>query len=455
MLFWIALWFGKITGMILKTWGKKGTTFPGLIALKIYPGIISSLASLYPEGVVIVTGTNGKTTTNNLLASILMAAGTKTAYNKEGANMLAGIAGTLLRNTTFAGNTVASILLLEVDEATVPSLCKQVSPRIVIVTNFFRDQLDRYGELDTTVKLVEQALPADCRLVLNADDPLVARIGAGKTNVCYYGAGELPSSKKESTETREGRFCGLCGRPLAYSLFHYGQLGIYACTNCGFSRPKPDLEATGVWQEESGLVFRLEDIYRVPLLGYYNLYNALAAFCAAECLGVTREYIRRGLSDYVPDAGRMEVFPFRDGKIILTLVKNPTGFNQVLQTLAGLSKPLVLLIVINDLAADGRDISWLWDVDFEMLANNTTGISRIICSGLRAEDMALRLKYAGIPEELVQMERSPEEAVSILENYGRDGETLFVLPTYTALFPMRGILAAGYAGKNQRMVSSL
>lgn len=204
--FWLALWTGKIVGSIIKVLGKKGTTFPGVIARKIYPDIIKFLALSFKEGTVIITGTNGKTTTNNLLASILETAGLKVAFNREGANMLAGITGALLQNTSFLGKGQGDILLLEVDEATVPGLCAQLTPRLAVVTNFFRDQLDRYGELDTTVKLVKEALPLDTELILNADDPLVAQIGIEKQQVYYYGIASLPSSKKESDETREGRY---------------------------------------------------------------------------------------------------------------------------------------------------------------------------------------------------------------------------------------------------------
>lgn len=439
--FWLALWAGKIVGIIIKILGKKGTTFPGFIARKIYPEIIKFLALSFKEGTVIITGTNGKTTTNNLLASILETAGIKVAFNREGANMLTGITGALLQNTSFSGKGKADILLLEVDEATVPGLCEQLTPRIAVITNFFRDQLDRYGELDTTIKLVKDALPPDTELILNADDPLVAQIGIGKPQVYYYGVQSLPSSKEESNETREGRYCATCGQELTYTLFHYGQLGIYQCLACGFKRPGPDIEALDIHQGEQGISFRVDEEYSIPLLGSYNLYNALAAFCAADCLGVAREDIRLGLMRFVSDAGRMERFTLQGYDLTLTLVKNPTGFNQVIQTLGEIDKPLHLLIAINDLAADGRDISWLWDVDFELLAAKKTDIHQLLCSGLRAEDMALRLKYAGFAEDKIVIEKSLTQAVERLGEYHNiDKDAVLILPTYTALFPLRDIL---------------
>ncbi len=439
--FWLALWSGKIVSLILKVLGKKGTTFPGFITRKICPEIIRFLALSFKEGTVIITGTNGKTTTNNLLASILKTAGLKVAFNREGANMLTGITGTLLQNTSFSGKGKADILLLEVDEATVPGLCEQLTPRLAVITNFFRDQLDRYGELDTTIKLVKDALPSDTKLILNADDPLVAQIGIGKTDVYYYGVRSLPSSKADSDETREGRYCATCGQELTYTLFHYGQLGIYKCLFCDFKRPEPHIEAVDVHQEEQGISFYVDEEYNIPLLGFYNLYNALGAFSAADCLNIAREDIRLGLMKFVSDAGRMEQFALQGYDLTLTLVKNPTGFNQVIQTLVEIDKPLHLLIAINDLAADGRDISWLWDVDFEILATNKADIHQLLCSGLRAEDIALRLKYAGFAEDKIVIEKSLAQAVVKLGEYQNiEKDAVFILPTYTALFPLRDIL---------------
>lgn len=448
--FWLALWTGKIVGSTMKVLGKKGTTLPGVVARKIYPDIIKFLALSFKEGTVIITGTNGKTTTNNLLASILETAGLTVAFNREGANMLAGITGALMQNTTFSGKGKGDILLLEVDEATVPALCNQLTPRLAVVTNFFRDQLDRYGELDTTVNMVKSALPSDTELVLNADDPLVAQIGIGKQEVYYYGVAALPSSKEESAETREGRYCTVCGRELSYTLFHYGQLGIYVCMFCDFKRPNPDIEAMGIVQDHHGISFWVDSEYSIPLIGSYNLYNALAAFCAADRLGIAREDIRHGLMNFVSDAGRMEQFSLLGYDVTLTLVKNPIGFNQVIQALTEVNKPLHLLIAINDLAADGRDISWLWDVEFEILAAVQADIRQMICSGLRAEDMALRLKYAGFAEDKIVIEHILPKAVERLGGYpGIDRDSVFILPTYTVLFPLRDILVANRVFNNK------
>lgn len=445
--FWPALWLGKLAMILLKLLGKKGTTFPGRLALQLDSQLIRHLGMNYSEGVIIVTGTNGKTTTANLLASILENSGKKFSFNQAGANLVTGISGALLKDSRWGGSSKAKLALLEVDEATVPKLCEQLTPNMAIITNFFRDQLDRYGELDTTIGLVRKALPEETLLILNADDPLVAQFGCGHDKVLYYGIEKTPQSKEESLETRESKFCPVCGTELSYSLFHYGQLGHYQCFSCGFKRPLPQVLAREVSGEEEQLTFRVDgpkenswSRYSVALQGYYNLYNALGALAAGRCLGIEEEAIQNGLKKFQAQPGRMELFSLPEGQVTLTLVKNPTGFNQVIHTLLGAEQPLRLMIVINDQAADGRDISWLWDVDFERLFENVERVSEVICSGLRAEDMALRLKYAGIGADKLLIEHDFSKAVRYLQKRRSNREKIFILPTYTALFPLRDVL---------------
>ncbi|WP_042331843.1 Mur ligase family protein [Desulfosporosinus orientis] len=439
--FWIALWAGKILTIGLLMAGKKGTTLPGKVASWIDPEIMGHLSMAYNDGIIMVTGTNGKTTTANLLANILRAAGKDFAFNQAGANLVTGITGALIQNTHWSGSARASLALLEVDEATVPKFCKQLSPSLAIITNFFRDQLDRYGELDTTVRMVRESLGDATVLVLNADDPLVAQFGQNHSRTIYYGVERTPESRVESQETREARFCPSCGTVLDYSLFHYGQLGIYQCTGCGFHRSEPKILAQNVTSEEGMLVFRVDKTgFSIALQGYYNLYNALAALTAARELEIPDKVIEKGLREFVPQAGRMERFYLPQGEATLTLVKNPTGFNQVIQTMIGVAKPLRIVIGINDLAADGRDISWLWDVDFERLGSCDDRIEQVICTGLRAEDMALRLKYAGVAVKKLVIEHSLAGAINGLQENRGEGEAWFILPTYTLLFPLREIL---------------
>ncbi|HBW38200.1 Mur ligase family protein [Desulfosporosinus sp. BICA1-9] len=440
--FWVALWAGKIITRGLLASGKKGTTLPGKIANWLDPQIIRHLSGAYSEGIIMVTGTNGKTTTANLLANILLEAGKSFAFNQAGANLVTGITGALIQNTRWNGSSQASLALLEVDEATVPKLCEQLSPSLAIITNFFRDQLDRYGELDTTVRLVRESLPQETVLVLNADDPLVAQFGVNQLNrPLYYGVERTPDSCSESLETREARFCPVCGTALDYTLFHYGQLGIFNCLGCGFQRPEPEILAQNVRPEEGLLQFRVGVTpFTLSLQGYYNLYNALAALTAARQLGLSDGMIEKGLRKFIPQAGRMERFYLQTGEITLTLVKNPTGFDQVIQTMISVDKPLRILIGINDLAADGRDISWLWDVNFERLGRYEERIHQVVCTGLRAEDMALRLKYAGLREEKLVIMHNLSGALDDLLTHRNESEVVFILPTYTLLFPLRDLL---------------
>lgn len=458
--FWIALWAGKLSAIILRLFGRKGTTFPGGVAHRLDRDSIKHFGTLFTEGIIIVTGTNGKTTTANLLANILRASGKEFAFNQAGANLVTGITGALLQHINWIGKAKVKLALLEVDEATVPKLCEQVSPKLAIITNFFRDQLDRYGELDTTVRLVKDVLPTETFLVLNADDPLVAQFGFERRGVIYYGVERTPESSIKTGETREARFCPLCGTALTYSLFHYGQLGLYSCPSCMFHRPQPQILARQVRTEEGKLKFRVGvSTYELSLLGYYNLYNALAAITAAIQLGIDGRDIDKGLREFVPQAGRMEKFELSEGKVTLALVKNPTGFNQVIRAVLSEDCDISLLIAINDLAADGRDISWLWDVDFEQLSMNMDSIqpkvNKVICAGLRAEDMAVRLKYAGISEDRLFIIHSLDEAVKHIQSTRNARETVYVLPTYTALFPLRQILESAVQAEgdfqNRRM----
>ncbi|AFM39806.1 UDP-N-acetylmuramyl tripeptide synthase [Desulfosporosinus acidiphilus SJ4] len=439
--FWVALWVGKLITIGLQVSGRKGTTLPGKIAQWIDPDIMKHLSASFSEGIAIVTGTNGKTTTANLLANILRVAGKSFAFNQAGANLVTGISGALLQTTSWNGSSRTKLALLEVDEATVPKFCNQVTPTLAIITNFFRDQLDRYGELDTTVRLVKESLSPETLLVLNADDPLVAQFGSNGLQSCYYGVESTPDSCRESTETREAKFCPACGRELVYSLFHYGQLGVYSCQGCGFHRPEPAVLAQNVLAEDGLLNFQVGNThFATSLQGYYNLYNALAALTAARQLGVEDSLIVKGLREFIPQAGRMERFNLKEGEVTLTLVKNPTGFNQVIQTILSVDKPVRVMIGINDLAADGRDISWLWDVDFERFGLREEQIQQVICYGLRAEDMALRLKYAGIPEEKLVLEPTVSTALNLLQRDRLGGERVFILPTYTLLFSTREVL---------------
>ncbi|MFZ5650814.1 MAG: MurT ligase domain-containing protein [Bacillota bacterium] len=459
----LALFAAKLATFLIKLMGKgRGSSLPGSVALKIYPRLIEDLKSRITLGVVMVTGTNGKTTTNNMIAKILEGSGFKVLINREGANLISGVASAFAREMDVLGRRRFDYACLEVDEAAFLSVASCVRPQYVVITNFFRDQLDRYGELDKTVSLVRGSLKEmeGTRLVLNADDPLVAQLSrsTGLQSI-FYGVAEHEGVSRLGSAAREAKFCPFCGRELTYRYYQYSQLGAYRCPGCSFVRPDPDVEGTAPRAE--GTVTSCKVRFRqgsviplsVPVYGMYNLYNALAAYSAALLLGVDPQKTAGLLLGYIPATGRMEKFSCRGKPVFLHLVKNPTGFNEGLGALVKMADiPMDVMIAINDNDADGRDISWLWDVDFEILAEHQERFSKFVCSGLRAEEMAMRLKYAGLTVSKLAVVGSFKEAV--LETLGGEAQKAYILATYTALWPVERILSE-YAERDQSQAERL
>ncbi|MHB8157962.1 MAG: MurT ligase domain-containing protein [Desulfocucumaceae bacterium] len=451
-----ALFAAKFLFVLIRLLGRgKGTSLPGKIALGIAPNLVRELACRVGKGIIIVTGTNGKTTTNNMLATILEASGYRVLINREGANLVTGIATVFARDMSIFGGRSFDYACLEVDEAAFPVVASWVMPRYVVITNFFRDQLDRYGELDKTISLVRDSLKkmTGVKLVLNADDPLVAQMGrnTGLPSV-FYGIAEHQGVTRRGSAAREAKFCPFCGQELAYRFYQYSQLGSYGCPGCGFSRPDPDVE--GVSPQSQGLSTSCQVRFRqgkviplhIPAYGLYNLYNALAAYSTALLLEIDPQRAASLLLGYRPATGRMESFDYRGKPVFLNLVKNPTGFNEGVGALVEMAaEQLDVMIAINDNDADGKDISWLWDVDFELLAGREN-IQKFVCSGQRAEEMALRLKYAGIPEAKLAIEGDYKGAVD--RTLGGSAGRTCILATYTALWPVERILS-GYAKRVQ------
>ncbi len=442
--FYCALWLGKSILLFSRLAGKPGTTLPGAVALKLYPELLARLAGGLPHGAIVVTGTNGKTTTSNLLAEVLQHAGMMLTFNRAGANLVTGITSAFLAASRWDGRNPSQLALLEVDEAAMAKVVPSVKPHTLVITNFFRDQLDRYGELDKTVALVKDTINTylpHAKLILNADDPLAAQIGANREGVLYYGVAPTDYDITGNSQAREAKFCSFCGHAYDYELYHYGQLGIYTCPGCGFQRPVPDVLADKVQIRGTvGVSFSLGGTaINLQHQGFYSVYNALAAAAAALGMGIGIEHIKAALDGFIPQAGRMEQFLFGAARVTLSLVKNPTGFNEVIRAMVHGEKPLGLMIAINDNAADGRDISWLWDVDFETLADKA---EFVICSGSRAEDLAVRLKYAGMETEKLYVVKDLAQALSQLGAKLDAGMSGYVLPTYTALFPTRQLMNA-------------
>jgi len=421
-----------------------GTALPGLIAEKLDPHLAGKLAAGLPHGVILVTGTNGKTTTTKMIAAMLEASGERVLTNRAGSNLKRGIVSALIAQADWRGRTKATIGLLEVDEASLRRIAPEVQPTQIVVTNLFRDQLDRYGELDTTAALLGQGIAAtSAHVYLNADDPLVASLAkyALPERVSYFGIEGLPvaAATTQATAADSDR-CPVCSTRLIFSRTYYGHIGHYRCPKGDFTRPQPHIAITSVDQMDlAGTHFTVaiqgkRYAMSLPLPGTYNLYNALAALSLASGLGLSADTAEHSLARTGAAFGRVEEVELDGRKLYLLLIKNPAGFTQVLETFLLGHKHLRALMIINDNHADGRDVSWLWDVPLELLPAS----AHIWTAGSRGADMALRLHYAGLKPNSTS---SVEQALAQLVEQTPVGGTAFILPTYTAMLELRKLLA--------------
>jgi UDP-N-acetylmuramyl tripeptide synthase len=422
-----------------------GTTLPGRVLLRLAPDAIARLGAGLDQGATIVSATNGKTTTAGMIAAILAADGRHPVHNRAGSNMTWGVATALLEQRGHEG-------LFEVDEAWLPRVVEQLDPRTIVLGNLFRDQLDRYGEMEALAdEWAKTAAERSGRtaLVLNADDPLIADLGRDaderpRPGVVYFGIEDDSQALPELQHAFDAKHCRRCGHPYAYERAFVGHLGHYSCPNCGARRPRADVAATAIelrGMSGSRSTVRTpagEIVLELPLPGLYNVYNALAAVATALQLQVAPQRIAAALGEMRAVFGRVETIAVSDKPVSILLIKNPAGANEVLRTLrleAG-EQPLDLWIGLNDRIADGRDVSWIWDADFELLGS---GVRRVTCAGTRAPEMALRLKYAGWPESAIEVvpgiEASLDSAVAAAP------DRLFALPTYTALLELRKLLS--------------
>ncbi len=422
-----------------------GTTLPGRLLLRLDRHSIARLGSRLDAGVTLVSATNGKTTTAGMLAALLAADGREPVHNRAGSNMTWGIATALLEQDGHEG-------LFEVDEAWLPQVAAELDPSLVVLGNLFRDQLDRYGETealaDAWAKTVDRRA-GRTRFALNADDPLIADLGrdeegSRREGIVYFGIDDEAQALPELQHAFDAKHCRRCGHPYAYDRAFLAHLGHYSCPNCGASRPQPEVTATRIalhGMRGSSLTVRTpqgELAVELPLPGLYNVYNALAAIAAALELGIAAELIAPALSEMRGAFGRVETIEIAGKRASILLVKNPAGTNEVLRTLrleAG-DGQIDLWIALNDRIADGRDVSWIWDADFELLAG---AVRQVVCAGTRAPEMALRLKYAGWPEESIAVEPAIEPSLD--RAVAEAPEQLFALPTYTALLELHKVLS--------------
>ncbi len=426
---------------------------PGVVARRVDPKVLAKLSRALRRGSVAVTGTNGKTTTTRMVGKILQTAGLRAVNNSTGANLVTGVTAALVSDSSPFGGPRSEVGLFEVDEASVPKVASEADLSLLAVLNLFRDQLDRYGELAYTAKVIASAfphLPQNGRVVLNADDPLVASLGRSTKDPVFFGVDEPALDTGRLQHIADSKDCPVCGTALRYDAVYFGHVGHYRCPSCDFARPDdPAYRASRVRMDgPRGTEFLLstprggETGVRVNLPGLYNVYNALAAAAVAGEMGVGLAEIARGLREFGGAFGRVERIKAGDREVFLLLIKNPVGFNEILRTfVAGQPENAGnILIAINDNDADGRDVSWLWDVDFEMLADAEAGGEvRFDVTGVRAHDMAVRLKYAELPVKSVIPDR--EGALLAALDATPVGGTLYVLPTYTAMLELRRTLS--------------
>jgi lipid II isoglutaminyl synthase (glutamine-hydrolysing) len=419
-----------------------GTTLPGKLLSTVDPTAVDRLAASLPRGSVLVSATNGKTTTTSMVARIVgpeLGDG-RLAHNHSGANLLSGIASTLLSSRG------AELGLFEVDEAALPGVARRVQPRLVALGNLFRDQLDRYGELEHIAERWRDALselPA-ALLVVNADDPLLGELARGRDRTLTYGLDDPRHRRQVLQHAADSKYCRACGAPYVYAAAYVGHLGDYRCTGCGLARLPLEVAASDI--ELHGLdaaSFTLTTPggtgrVTVPLPGLYNVYNATAAAAVAHSLEVPFEAIVGGLERSGAAFGRAERITVGDRRVLMLLVKNPAGANEALRTLLEASPPRLAVVALNDEIADGRDVSWIWDVDFEPFLET---LDHVVVAGTRAAELALRFTYGGLGRERIEVVPELESALDRGLSSTPAGGELVVLPTYTAMLALRGIVA--------------
>lgn len=426
----------KIVKKACQAAGKQGVTLAGKIARKIDPSILTELAGQVREKIFVTCGTNGKTTTNNLLCSAIEAEGKKVVCNHTGSNMLNGVVSAFVLAAKWNGKLDADYACIEIDEASTVRVFPYFKPDYMVLTNLFRDQLDRYGEIDITMNLLKKAMQMapDMKVIVNGDDSLSAFLAMDSGNPhVFFGIGEQYFKEEDSREIREGRFCKRCGEKLEYHFYHYSQLGDYECPSCGFHRPALDFDAKDI-KAGGKLAFTVDNLrISANYRGFYNIYNILAAYAAGKTAGLSLKNYNRVLADYNPQNGRMEEFHVGDTEIILNLAKNPAGFNQNISAVMEDTRKKDIIVLINDNSQDGTDISWLWDVDFDRFKDENT--ASITVSGIRCQDMRLRLKYVDIASGL-----EPDVEKAIRDRITNGVGNLYVLVNYTALYNTHNIL---------------
>jgi len=441
----LSILLSKITAFLSKHIFKGGSNFPGKIALKIDKSILKTVSKGYK--VILVTGTNGKTTTTSMIYNILKENKFNVITNNTGANLYPGIVACFTLHYSFFKKNVDTYAVIEVDEANVKFIAEHLTPEIITVTNLFRDQLDRYGEVYTTlVKILEGVVKVpESKLVLNGDESLLGKLDV-KNPIVYYGF-NIPIKENTSIDINaDAKFCKFCKSPYSYNLVTYNHLGDFYCPKCGYKRSELNYAVNKIFDltpENSSVLINDTEVF-ISQSGAYNIYNALCAFAISKELGVEDSVIKASLQNQSSSFGRQEQITIEDKDIQIILVKNPAGYNQALDTLALNQNEFSALFMLNDNYADGRDVSWIWDVDFERIS--TLKIEDVFVSGVRMYDMAVRLKIAGLNVDKFILEEDYEALTEKIKN--SVSKKIYILATYTAMINYRKYLhSKGYINK--------
>lgn len=441
----LSIFSGKFLSLIIRIFGGGATAAPGLIALKIDPDLVRKLNRKIKLGSVIISGTNGKTTTARLLYDILFAK-YRVIHNRQGSNLLRGIASTLITDSTIFGKLNFDLALWEVDEATLPESIKNVYPKTIVLLNLFRDQLDRYGEVDSTRAKWQKTLrtlPKSTTLILNSDDPgisILEKSFAGKK--IFFGVSDNKVKLPAVASVVDVKHCPVCGANLIFDAQLSAHLGHYRCSKCNFERPTPDISAanlifkpdfsTSILLSSNGQTSAVN--YSLP--GLYNIYNVLAAAATAFVYDIGLPKVKNKIAKFSAAFGRFQRTKIKNRELVTFLIKNPAGANEVIRTISNLQK-INLLVILNDKIADGRDVSWIWDTDWEILKDK---VDNVFVGGTRCFDMALRMKYAGIELSKNTIYKEVNYSISSALGNMSNKDTLIVLPTYTALLDVQKTL---------------
>jgi len=440
----------KFARFVLRLLGRGGTDFPGRVALKLCPGVLGYLAKNVTT--IIVTGTNGKTTTARMIEQALADSGISYFANKSGANLLSGVTAEFAMHSSMMGKCKYEYAVIESDEAAFKAIGKLVDPKVVVVTNVFSDQLDRYGDIGQTLENIRIGIShsKNAVLCLNADDSISGSLAEKVENpVVFYGV-DTPIYKNRVDEVSDAPFCRKCSHEYVYDYVTYGHLGGYRCPVCGCSRPVPHVSVSEVAvsdAEHSEVVFRDGEQTYPAVIGQpggYNIYNACSAMACGKALGLDMAVTAKALSAFSCGFGRMEKFEIEGVPLRMILIKNPAGCNQVLNFLTEMTEPFTFAAVLSDRTQDGRDVSWIWDVDFERLVAMGDTLSHVLISGNRAEDMAMRFKYAGMPVEKIQVVHDYLELTRACVAHGKP---CYIMPTYTAMLSLRSTISKNYGFK--------